>query len=104
MPSLVVWLKATPTLTSRAQLVERHPAKQKVASSVPGQGTFLGCGFGPWLGRMQEATNRCFSHISMFLSLPNSKNEIFKKATPQNHYSEIVSYGFWSMCIPMCIT
>ena len=25
--------------------------------SIPSQGTYLGCGFDPWLGRVREATN-----------------------------------------------
>ena len=41
----------------------------------------LGCGFGPWLGCVQEATDRCFSLTLMFLPLsfslpsPLSKNK-----------------------------
>ena len=37
-------------MTGVAQLVGHDLAKQKVASSVSGQGTCLGCGFGPQLG------------------------------------------------------
>ena len=32
-------------------------------------GHILGCGLDPWLGHLWEATNQCFSHTSMFLSL-----------------------------------
>ena len=42
-------------LAGVAQLVGYHPAKRKVASSIPSQGTCLGCKFGPWLGHVQEA-------------------------------------------------
>ena len=35
------------TLTNVAQWVGHHPANQKVASSIPGQGTCLGCVPGP---------------------------------------------------------
>ena len=35
---------------SVTQLVECRPAKQKVAVSIPGQGTYLGWGFGPRMG------------------------------------------------------
>ena len=42
---------------------------QKVAGSIPGQGTYLGCEFDPWLGCLWEATDQCFSLTSMFLSL-----------------------------------
>ena len=41
----------------------------KVAGSIPGQGTCLGCRFGPRSGRIQEATDPCFSLTSVFLSL-----------------------------------
>ena len=41
---------------------------QKVASSIPNQGTYLGCGFVPQSGCMHEAMNQCFSLSSMFLS------------------------------------
>ena len=61
-----------------AQLVGCHPAKQKFPSSTPSQGTCLGCGFSPWSGYVGEATDRCFSLTSMFLSLlsfPLSKNK-----------------------------
>ena len=37
-------------LSSVAELVGCHPAKQKVASSIAGLGTYLGCRFGPWSG------------------------------------------------------
>ena len=36
-------------LTSEAQLVGRHSAKQKVAGSIPGQNTCIGCRFSRWL-------------------------------------------------------
>ena len=35
-----------------------------------GQDTCLGCGFGPWSGHMQGATDEGFSLTLMFLSLP----------------------------------
>ena len=44
-------------LASVAQLAEHDPANQKVAGSIPGQGTCLGCEFGPWLGPVQEAND-----------------------------------------------
>ena len=37
-------------LTGMAQWVGQHPANQKVASSIPGQGRYLGWGPGPQLG------------------------------------------------------
>ena len=44
-------------LTSVAQWVGHHLAKQKATGSVPNQGTCLGCGFGPWSGHLQEVTD-----------------------------------------------
>ena len=38
-----------------AQWAGCHPGNQKVAGSIPGQGTCLGCGFCPWSGCVQEA-------------------------------------------------
>ena len=35
--------------------------RQKVVDSIPGQGTYLGCGFSPLSGCIWEATNRYFS-------------------------------------------
>lgn len=39
-------------LTDMVQWPGHHPAKGKVASSVPGQGSHLGCGPLAWLGRV----------------------------------------------------
>ena len=52
--------------------LEHLPMHQKVAGLIPRQGMYLGCGFDPWSKRIQEATNRCLSLTSMFLSLPSS--------------------------------
>ena len=69
-----------------AQLVECSPRNQKVAGSIPCQGTCLGCGPGPWLGACERQPINV--SLSMFLSLsfslpaPLSKNkwnEILKK-------------------------
>ena len=56
-----------------AQLVGHCPAKWTVASLVPGQGTCVGFGFGPWLGRIGEATEWCLTSLflSTSLSLPS---------------------------------
>ena len=55
-------------LTGVAQLVGHCSTKQKVATgSIPGQGTCLGRKFGPQSGRVQKATDQCFSLTSMFL-------------------------------------
>ena len=37
--------------------LEHHPLHQKVAGSIPSQGTYLGGRFDPWLGHVREATN-----------------------------------------------
>ena len=57
----------------RAQWIEHLPANQKVAGSIPGQGTCLGCG--P-VGDMWEATVQCVSpslSLSFALSLKINK-------------------------------
>ena len=45
-------IKYVVALTSVAQLVGHHPAKGKFTGSIPGQGTWLGCGFCPFLGHV----------------------------------------------------
>ena len=37
------------------QLVGHQPTKQEVTTSIPSQGTCLGCRFGSWLGCVQGA-------------------------------------------------
>ena len=69
--------KVSWTVTGVAQLVGRHPAKQKVAGSVPSQGTGLDCGFGPQVGAYEKQlihvslSHRCLSP-SLSSSLPLS--------------------------------
>ena len=41
--------------------LEHLPIHQNFADSVPGQGTYLGCGFDPQLRCEKEATNWYFS-------------------------------------------
>ena len=63
-------LKSSLGLASAAQLVGRGAMNWKVEGSIPGQGTRLSCGFGPWLWHMQEGTGSIFlSHISVYLPL-----------------------------------
>ena len=38
---------ANPTLAGRLRWLQFRPAHQKVAGSIPGQGTYLGYGFDP---------------------------------------------------------
>ena len=40
-----------------AQLTGAWSHIPKVAGLIPSQGTYLGCGFDPWSGHMQEATH-----------------------------------------------
>ena len=67
-------------LAGVAQLIEASSCNWKVVGWIPGQGTSLDCGFSPRSGHVQEATNRCFSLISMFfsfsLSLPSPLSKI----------------------------
>ena len=57
-------------LTGVAHLVGHCPPKQKIADLILGQGTCLGCGFGPNWGTYREATRLVFlSHI--YVSLPH---------------------------------
>ena len=53
-----------PVLTGVAQFVGHHLAKQKVTGSIPGQGAWLVCGFGPGSGHRGNQV--------MFLSFPFS--------------------------------
>ena len=59
-------IRITKVLTGVAQLSGRHPTNQKVAGSIPCQGTCLGCGPGPqwrWQGHARG------NHTLLFLSL-----------------------------------
>ena len=49
--------------------LEHHSIHQMARGSIPGQGTYLGCVFDPPQGYVQEATDRCSSLTSIFLSL-----------------------------------
>ena len=42
-------------LASVAQLVGSLFRNQEVVGPVPGQDTYLGCGFNPWSGHVREA-------------------------------------------------
>ena len=56
-------------LADTAQWIEHRPANQRVASSIPSQGTCLGGRLSPRSGHVLEATDHCFSLTWMFLSL-----------------------------------
>ena len=53
-------------------LGECHPVHQNVAGSIPGQGTYLGCGFNSQSGCLWETINQCSSLTLMSLSLSPS--------------------------------
>ena len=72
-------------LTRVALWVGHCPTNRKVAGSIPGQGTCLGCGPGPQLGGVPEAADPCFSRILMLLSLSLKISKIFKKR--EDYYS-----------------
>ena len=57
------------TLVGVDQWIECWTAKQKVASSVPSQGTCLGCGPGPQLEACERQPIDVSLRTSMFLSL-----------------------------------
>ena len=54
-------IKWTKTLTGVVQCIEHQPAYQDISSSIPSQGTSLGCRPGPQLG-VWEAIDWCISH------------------------------------------
>ena len=56
-------------LAGVAQWIEHWPANQKVASSIPGQGTCLGCWPGYWLGGVRGNRLMSLSHVSVSLPL-----------------------------------
>ena len=58
-------------LTGVAQVVW-DATKQKITGLSLSRGTCLGGWPGPQLGHVREATDQCFSHTSIFLSLPSS--------------------------------
>ena len=79
------WLKLFyVALAYVAQLVELQPMSRKVTGLIPGQGTCLGCGFGP----SRSTCERQLINVSMFLShikdvlLPSS----LSFPSPLSHY------------------
>ena len=73
------------TLASMAQLVGYHPAMQKFAGSIPGQGMCLGCGPGLWLGAYWRQlidvslTHQCFSLFLPPFPFSENKHKSLKK-------------------------
>ena len=64
-----------------AQWIERRTLKQRVACSIPSQGTCLGCRPGPSRGHMRGNHTLMFLFLSFSLPSPLSKkiNKLFKK-------------------------
>ena len=54
-------------LTGVSQWIERWPVNQRVAGSIPSQGTSLDCGPGPWWGAHERQPH---TDVSLPLFLP----------------------------------
>ena len=65
-----------------AQWIEHQPAKQKVAGSIPSQGTCQGCGLGPWWGAHERQPHIDVSFPFFLPSLSLQINKIFFKIIP----------------------
>ena len=62
-----------------AQWIERQTVKQRVAGSIPSQGTFLGCGPGPQWGAHERQPHIDVS-FPLFLLLSSLKiSKLLKK-------------------------
>ena len=77
---LVIILK-NQALAGVAHWIEHWAGNWKVTGSIPSQGTCLGCGAGPQLGRGRgnQSISHMFLSISPSLPLPLKINKIFKK-------------------------
>ena len=70
--------------------LENQSIHQKLVGLIPGQGTYLGCRFHPWLRHVQEATDQCYlSHINLFLSLSPPPHTSFSLSKINKHMSFI---------------
>lgn len=58
---LILKLNIIAALARWLYWLEHRPVHQKAEGLIPGQGSYLGCGFDAQLGCVQERTNRCFS-------------------------------------------
>ena len=81
---------------NRCGSVGHCPAKQKAAGLVPGQGTCLGCRFGPWSEHVQEATGGCFSPC-LSPSIPFSlkikyQGSLYFQGGP-SHYNLLIKFN-----------
>ena len=68
---------SSPALAEGLSWLEHCPVHQKVAGSVPSQGTNLGCRFDPQSQCVWEATDWCLSRcLSLSLSFPTTLKSI----------------------------
>ena len=83
-------IKIEPTLAGVAQCSEHWPANQNVASSIPSQGTCLGCGPGPLVGVFErQPIDVSLTHTDA--SLPLKKKEKRKrKKNPEKPHLKII--------------
>ena len=78
-----------------APLAGHHPTKRKVAGSIPGQGTCLSWGFGPWLGCLPEATDPHFSP-SLSPSLERQRGDRERERERERCIGQGMWEGLWS--------
>ena len=93
----------TQTSIGVAQLVRYHPAKTKVAGSIPSWGTSLGCGF--ILVRVCTRGNQLMflSHIDVSLSLPPSLLlQVILKITRKIILFQLTDSNSWSQVARAC--
>ena len=78
---LLSFKKRVYSLAGVAQWIEHWPENQRVAGSIPSQGTCLGCGPGPQLGASEkqliDVTRRFSPSLSPSLPLSLKINKIF---------------------------
>ena len=72
-------------------LSEHCPLYWKVVGSIPGQGTYLDCGFNPLSGSIREATSWCFSHQHLSLLPALSLSLLPLSALPPFHLLSLKS-------------
>ena len=72
------------------------PIHQKLMSSVPSQGTYRGCGFSPWLGRIQKVTNWFLSLFPSLSSPPVLSLSLSKSSEKVSSGEEVqADSGVW---------
>ena len=64
-----------PDLAGVAQWIEHRPANQRITSSIPSQGTCLGCRPGPQRGAFERQPHVDVSPFSFSFPSPVSKNK-----------------------------